>query len=116
MLTTHVLDTVHGQPAGGMKVVLEKQNSDGSYTVLRIFTLNKEGRCDAPLLNTTTMEKGAYRLLFDVLSYFVDRGISLPNPPFLDKVPVCFGIADTKKHYHVPLLVSPWSYSVYRGS
>jgi 5-hydroxyisourate hydrolase len=80
------------------------------------WRLNRDGRADAPLLADEALERGSYRLVFAVADYFRARGIALPEPPFLDEVPLEFGIADPGAHYHVPLLVSPWSYSTYRGS
>jgi 5-hydroxyisourate hydrolase len=108
-LSTHVLDTAHGRPAGGMAVVLWR---DGER--LARFTLNADGRNDGPLL--TNPEPGRYRLSFAVADYFRALGVVLPEPPFLDEVQIDFGIADAAANYHVPLLVSPWSYSTYRGS
>ena len=83
---------------------------------LRRITLNHDGRSDGPLLDAAAMAVGRYRLLFEVAPYFRARGTALPDPPFIDTVPLDFGIADVAGHYHVPLLVSPWSYSTYRGS
>ena len=77
---------------------------------------NADGRCDAPLLEGAALTPGRYRLSFDAGAYFAALGVALPDPPFLDRVQVDFGIADAAAHYHVPLLVSPWSYSTYRGS
>lgn len=115
-LSTHVLDTMNGVPAAGMKVSLLRQADAGFETVKR-FTLNHDGRHQqGPLLAAESMAAGRYRLLFEVGAYFRDRGLVLPEPAFLDLVPVDFGIADAQGHYHVPLLVSPWSYSTYRGS
>lgn len=114
-LTTHVLDTAHGRPAGGMRLSL--QRIDGaSASVLRELTLNADGRADAPLLSGAEMVAGRYRLSFEVAPYFRAQGATLAEPPFLDTVLLDFGIADPAAHYHVPLLVSPWSYSAYRGS
>jgi 5-hydroxyisourate hydrolase len=114
-LSTHVLDTAHGCPAAGMRVTLQKIEASGPV-VLKQLTLNADGRADGPLLDATTMAVGAYRLLFDVAPYFRARGVELPEPPFIDVVQLDFGIADAAGHYHVPLLVSPYSYSTYRGS
>ena len=115
-LSTHVLDTAHGCPAAGMGVTLQRLGSDGTPRVLRQFSLNADGRADGPLLDATTMAAGRYRLLFDVAPYFRARGVDLPDPPFIDVVQLDFGIASASGHYHVPLLVRPWSYSTYRGS
>jgi 5-hydroxyisourate hydrolase len=114
-LSTHVLDTANGCPAAGMKVSLQRVEAAGART-LRSFTLNADGRADAPLLDEQSMAVGRYRLIFEVAAYFRGRGAALPEPAFLDVVPLDFGIADAQGHYHVPLLVSPWSYSTYRGS
>ena len=114
-LSTHVLDTGNGCPAAGMQVTL--QRTDGGRTeTIKSFTLNHDGRADGPLLEGATMLRGRYRLVFAVAPYFRARGTDLPDPPFLDDVQLDFGIADPSAHYHVPLLVSPWSFSTYRGS
>lgn len=114
-LSTHVLDTANGCPAAGMRVTL--QRIDGSIALtLRELTLNQDGRAEGPLLDAAAMAVGCYRLLFDVAPYFRARGTTLTEPPFIDVVTLDFGIADAAGHYHVPLLVSPWSYSTYRGS
>lgn len=115
-LTTHVLDTMHGSPAAGMAVLLYRLGADGSAQELKRLTLNSDGRADAPLLAGEALQAGRYRLVFGVAAYFKGRGVQLPEPAFLDEVPLDFGIADTGGHYHVPLLASPWSYSTYRGS
>ncbi len=114
-LSTHVLDTAHGCPAAGMTVTL--QRLDGTQVrTMRTLTLNHDGRADGPLLDAAAMAAGRYRLLFEVAPYFRARGVALPEPAFIDTVQLDFGIADAAGHYHVPLLVSPWSYSTYRGS
>ena len=115
-LSTHVLDTMHGCPAAGMKVTL--QRVDGAQVeTLKHVVLNQDGRSDGgPLLDAASMAAGRYRLLFEVGAYFRARGVALPEPAFIDAVPVDFGMADAEGHYHVPLLVSPWTYSTYRGS
>jgi len=114
-LTTHVLDTSLGGPAAGMAVSLYRIDAAGAVR-LKDIRLNDDGRADAPLLADASLVSGRYRLVFSVAAYFKARGAALPEPPFLDEVPLDFGIADTHAHYHVPLLVSPWSYSTYRGS
>ena len=114
-LSTHVLDTANGCAAAGMQVSLQRIEADGPVTLRRI-TLNADGRGDGPLLDAASMAVGRYRLLFEVASYFRARGAALAEPPFIDVVPLDFGIADAAGNYHVPLLVSPWSYSTYRGS
>jgi 5-hydroxyisourate hydrolase len=114
-LTTHVLDTMNGCPAAGMRVRLFSLEAGGA-SLLKELTLNHDGRTGAPLLEGASFRIGTYRLLFDVASYFRDRGVVLPEPPFLEVVPLDFGLADDDGHYHVPLLASPWAYSTYRGS
>lgn len=112
-LSTHVLDTMHGTPAAGMGVALYK----GSGELVKRFVLNGDGRNpEGPLYSDAELQQGTYRLVFDVAAYFRQRGVQLPDPPFLDRVSLDFGIARPAEHYHVPLLVSPWSYSTYRGS
>ena len=115
-LSTHVLDTMHGSPAAGMAVELyETRGSDTS--LVKRFALDADGRhAGGPLLETSALKQGTYRLVFDVAGYFRSRGLALPQPTFLDRVSVDFGVADPAQHYHVPLLVSPWAYSTYRGS
>ncbi len=114
-LSTHVLDTMHGGPAAGMSVSLFTTDGD-TATLVRRFTLNADGRSDGPLYDNNTLKVGTYRLVFDVAAYFKTRGVALPEPNFLNKVSLDFGVAHTDQHYHVPLLVSPWAYSTYRGS
>ena len=114
-LTTHVLDTAQGCPAAGLRVALFRFD-DGAPVELGSWLLNADGRVDAPLLEGATMQSGRYRLLFAVGAYFASRGVMVPEPAFLDDVPLDFGIASPDQHYHVPLLVSPWAYSTYRGS
>ncbi|ART47478.1 MULTISPECIES: hydroxyisourate hydrolase [Acidovorax] len=114
-LSTHVLDTMHGCPAAGMVVSLFSTQGDEA-TLLQRLVLNHDGRTDAPLFDNASLRKGTYRLMFDVAAYFKARGVVLPEPNFLDRVSLDFGIAHADQHYHVPLLVSPWSYSTYRGS
>lgn len=115
-LSTHVLDTMNGCPAAGMAVTLQRVHGDRTETLERIV-LNADGRNDGgPLLDAASMAAGRYRLVFEVAAYFRGRGVVLPEPPFIDQVPLDFGIADAAGHYHVPLLVSPWAYSTYRGS
>ncbi len=116
-LSTHVLDTVHGTPAAGMQVALWATFEDGSQRLLQSLVLNQDGRNPGGMLIATSdLVAGTYRLVFDVAAYFRARGVDLPEPPFLNQVSLDFGVANTTQHYHVPLLVSPWSYSTYRGS
>jgi 5-hydroxyisourate hydrolase len=115
-LSTHVLDTMNGCPAAGMRVRLQRLQGEHVET-LADLRLNADGRNDGgALLDAASMKVGRYRLIFDVAPYFSARGVALPEPAFLDVVPLDFGIADAAGHYHVPLLVSPWAYSTYRGS
>jgi len=107
-LSTHVLDTMHGTPAAGIALALE--NAEG--VVLFSAVTNADGRCaDLPRLVA-----GRYRLVFGVAAYFRAAGVVLADPPFLDRVAIDFGVAGDAGHYHVPLLVSPYAYSTYRGS
>lgn len=116
-LTTHVLDTAHGRPAAGMRLELHRLAADGARELVGRFATNDDGRVDGPLLEGDAFTAGAYELVFHVGAYFrALRGGDLPEPPFLDAVPVRFGVADADAHYHVPLLVSPFGYSTYRGS
>ena len=115
-LTTHVLDTANGCPAAGMAVSLYRLVDGGAPALLKSFVLNDDGRADAPLLAAADFRPGRYRLVFAVAAYFRARGAALPEPPFLDEVPLDFGLAAGDQHYHVPLLASPWAYSTYRGS
>jgi 5-hydroxyisourate hydrolase len=114
-LSTHVLDTANGVPAAGMKIDLSILEG-GHWKLLKTVSTNAGGRSDAPLLEGEKLINGKYRLVFHVAEYFRARGVTLPEPPFLSRVPLHFGIADPDEHFHVPLLVSPWSYSTYRGS
>jgi 5-hydroxyisourate hydrolase len=114
-LTTHVLDTASGTPAAGMRIDFAIVEAGGTRHVRTIRT-NTEGRTDEPLLAGDSMRAGTFELTFHVADYFRANGVALADPPFLDRVPLRFAIADTAAHYHVPLLCSPWSYSTYRGS
>jgi len=115
-LTTHVLDTTRGRPAAGMRVELSRLDpASGERQEIKAVRTNENGRTDAPLLEADELASGVYELVFDVGEYF-DGEPDIPDPPFLDRVPVRFGVADPSAHYHVPLLASPWSYSTYRGS
>ncbi len=114
-LTTHVLDTMNGCPAAGMAVALYSVR-DGETRLVKEVRLNGDGRADGPLLSGGLFLPGHYRLVFQVAAYFRGRGVALPEPPFLDAVPLDFGMADASRDYHVPLLASPWSYATYRGS
>ena len=116
-LSTHVLDTMHGCPAAGMRVELQRIDDGGVPTSLQSLSLNADGRNDGgPLLDAAAIAAGRYRLLFSVADYFRGRGVQLAEPPFVDVVSLDFGIADPAAKWHVPLLVSPWAWSTYRGS
>lgn len=109
-LTTHVLDTSTGRPAAGLALRLSR---DGAVLAERVT--NADGRLDGPLLEGEAFRPGTYELAFEVGAYFRGAGVGLPDPAFLDVVPIRFGLAEAT-HYHVPLLVSPYGYSTYRGS
>lgn len=111
-LSTHVLDTSIGRPAQGVAIRLHRIEGE-TMTLVAQATTNADGRTDAPLLTGAAFRTGTYQLNFDVAAYFTGRGIA---SPFLDTVPIRFIIADPEGHYHVPLVVTPWSYSTYRGS
>jgi 5-hydroxyisourate hydrolase len=113
-LTTHVLDTAHGRPAAGMRIELHRLERGEKIPLADTIT-NPDGRTPAPLLEGEAFRPGKYRLLFHVGAYFTAAG-SPDGGKFLDVVPVLFKIDDASANYHVPLLVSPWSYSTYRGS
>lgn len=114
-LSTHVLDIAIGKPAAGVAIKLYR-NEDGRRTELRATRTNTDGRCDAPLLQGDEMATGQYELVFAAGDYFAARGVDMPSPRFIDQVTIAFGIANTDENYHVPLVVSPWAYSTYRGS
>lgn len=114
-LTTHVLDVTNGQPAEGMVIELYRLDTNAAPTLLLKTVTNKDGRCSAPLLNSETLISGEYELRFGVAAYFRNRGC-VDAGEFLGIVPVVFRVKNPKEHYHVPLLVTPWSYSTYRGS
>lgn len=117
MLTTHVLDTTQGCPAAGIKIELWSiDEKTDQKTLLKTVQSNSDGRTDAPLLTDSDLRVGVYELVFSVGDYFSRQSVHLDVPPFLDRVPIRFGVAHAEGHYHVPLLVSPWAYSTYRGS
>ena len=113
-LTTHVLDTAQGRPGAGIKIELYRLGATRER--LTSVATNSDGRCDRPLLEGEGFGAGAYELVFHVGDYFAGAGIQVPDPPFLDEVVIRFGIARPSDHYHVPLLISPYGYSTYRGS
>ena len=117
-LTTHVLDTANGCPGKGIAIALWKLDFNlnlDSKTLLKTTNTNHDGCTDQPLLIGEELSTGIYELVFAVGNYFA-RYEDYPDPPFLDEIPIRFGISDAKAHYHIPLLVSPWFYSTYRGS
>ena len=113
-LTTHVLDTALGKPAAGLAISLRRAGKHGAAIVT--VTTNADGRCDEPLLEGEAMDVGSYDLIFEAGAYFDRLGLKLSEQKFLDQVVIRFGIADRDAHYHVPLLLSPFGYSTYRGS
>lgn len=114
-LTTHVLDTARGLPASGMTVSLYQIAGDAPKRLAKMMT-NADGRTDGPILPMAQFAAGTYELVFEVGSYFNHLGLACDDPRFLDIIPIRFGIHDVESHYHVPLLVSPFGYSTYRGS
>jgi 5-hydroxyisourate hydrolase len=113
-LTTHVLDTANGRPGAGIAIELYRLGP--SRERLASAVTNSDGRCDRPLLEGDALSTGVYELVFHAGAYFAGRGQGGPAPLFLDHVVIRFGIADANEHYHVPLLISPFSYTTYRGS
>ncbi|HBF29633.1 hydroxyisourate hydrolase [Rhizobium sp.] len=115
-LTTHVLDTALGRPASGLRIQLLRMQGEEAELIKTVFT-NDDGRVDGgPILAGDEFQVGQYQLLFHAGDYLVATGAVLTEPPFLDVIPIRFGISDTSAHYHVPLLLSPYGYSTYRGS
>jgi 5-hydroxyisourate hydrolase len=113
-LTTHVLDTASGKPAAGIRIELYCVSGNSHRKVTEAVT-NADGRCDAPLLEGKAFQPGQYELVFFAGDYLRGAGATLPDPLFLDQIPIRFGVAEDR-HYHVPLLLSPYGYSTYRGS
>ncbi|MGH2560240.1 MAG: hydroxyisourate hydrolase [Thermomicrobiales bacterium] len=114
-MTTHVLDTAQGRPAAGMAIQLWRVDGNQASLLNEAIT-SDDGRVDSPLLEGEAFTVGAYQLVFAVADYFADQTVSVADPPFLDVVTIRFSVANAGDHYHVPLLVSPWAYSTYRGS
>ncbi|MBE7638156.1 hydroxyisourate hydrolase [Sneathiella sp. P13V-1] len=114
-LTTHILDTRDGKPGKNILIQLYVLQNE-SWELLKEVRSNDDGRCDGPLLEGDDLKTGQYELVFHAGQYFDDQGVDLPEPKFLDEIVLRFGIPDASEHYHVPLLVSPFSYSTYRGS
>lgn len=116
-LTTHVLDIAQGKPAANLAIELWSIDAESNErTLLKAIATNSDGRTDSPLLADSELKTGIYELIFIVGHYFETQSVQTTTPPFLNRVPIQFGIADIAAHYHVPLLVSPWAYSTYRGS
>ncbi len=113
-LTTHVLDTASGLPAAGLRIALYRVSGNSHRKVKEVVT-NSDGRCDEPLLDGKAFQTGQYELVFFAGDYLRAKGTELADPPFLDQIPIRFGMAESR-HYHVPLLLSPYGYSTYRGS
>jgi 5-hydroxyisourate hydrolase len=114
-LSTHVLDISQGKPGAGVGIELYAIG-DAGRTLLKSAVTNDDGRCSAPLLEGEALRAGRYELVFAAGDYFAAQGVALPEPRFIDRVTLAFGIADPAQNYHVPLVVSPWAYSTYRGS
>ena len=115
-MTIVVLDTHRGRPAAGVAIELVQLSANGEHVTLARATTNGDGRTDEPLIGGQPLPIGRYELRFHVADYFAGLGTPQGDPPFLDTVPVRFAVAEPEGHYHVPLLVTPWSYSTYRGS
>ena len=115
-LSTHVLDTHAGRPAAGLAIELRELSASGGARLVARAVTNEDGRTDAPLIADRPVPIGSYELAFAVGDYFARRGVRVADPPFLNIVPIRFAVAEAEGRYHVPLLVTPWSYSTYRGS
>lgn len=114
-ITSHVLDVSNGTPAVGVRIDLFRFEGDVP-ALIRSDVTNADGRLSGPMLSGDDFTMGTYELLFHVGDYFRGKGVELPEPAFLDQVPIRFGVANNAKHYHVPLLIAPWGYNTYRGS
>ncbi|MGI9301349.1 MAG: hydroxyisourate hydrolase [Gammaproteobacteria bacterium] len=112
-LTTHILDTAQGRPGAGVRIELYAVGSDLRH--VKTLVTNADGRTDEPLLEGDAFETGTWEIVFNVGAYFAAAHVPVADPPFLDRIAIRFTMA-ADQHYHVPLLVSPWSYSTYRGS
>jgi 5-hydroxyisourate hydrolase len=114
-LSTHILDTVHGAPAANVLIELFSLDINGGVNLIVSSRTNADGRTDKPLLEGAAVKRGRYRIVFHIGDHFRSKGVKLADPPFIDVVPIDFGIEDGGS-YHVPLVCSPWTYSTYRGS
>ena len=114
-LTTHVLDTAQGRPGEGIKIEVYRLGG-GLRQLLKTVETNDDGRCDAPILEGSELVTGEYELVFHAGEYLMRQGVKAQTPSFLDIIPLRFGVNDASQHYHVPLLLSPYAYSTYRGS
>jgi 5-hydroxyisourate hydrolase len=114
-LSTHVLDTAQGKPGAGVDIELYRIEG-GQRTLLKTDATNPDGRCNRALLEGAELQRGQYELVFAAGDYFAAQGVRLAEPRFIDRVTIAFGVADPSQNYHVPLVVTPWSYSTYRGS
>lgn len=114
-LTTHVLDTAQGRPGQGIRIEVLRLEGE-RRTPLKTVTTNEDGRCDAPILEGDDFQAGEYELVFHAGDYLRAQGVAASEPLFLNVIPLRFGVSDASQHYHVPLLLSPYGYSTYRGS
>ncbi|WP_299619849.1 hydroxyisourate hydrolase [uncultured Tateyamaria sp.] len=114
-LTTHVLDTARGLPGAGIKIALYRVSGNSHRKIAEAVT-NEDGRTDSPILPAGKMKAGQYELIFFCGAYIDANGLSTDEIKFLDQIPIRFGVTDEAAHYHVPLLLSPYGYSTYRGS
>jgi 5-hydroxyisourate hydrolase len=114
-ITTHVLDTAQGQPAAGVRITLYRRNGE-EMPVVASFLTNADGRGDEPIIEGDAFTPGTYELVFAVGEYFAAQTIETPETPFFDEAVVRFTVSEATKHYHIPLLATPWSWTTYRGS
>lgn len=115
-LSTHILDLYHGSPAHSVQIDLYYQQDKEPMQLLKTVTSNADGRCDELLIRDDNWKQGTYELVFHIEDYYKMKQVSLPTPNFLSTVPVRFRMTESATHYHVPLLVTPWGYQIYRGS
>ncbi|WP_299501020.1 hydroxyisourate hydrolase [uncultured Roseobacter sp.] len=114
-LTTHVLDTARGCPAAGIRILLYRVSGNSHRKIAEAVT-NADGRTDQPILDKAAFKTGTYELIFEAGPYLTASGVAAEDPRFLDTIPIRFGMSEANSHYHVPLLLSPFGYSTYRGS